>query len=282
MESKLFRLKRIKAQAWRLFPAFFLIVSLILIVLTMTGNPIIGSIKKGAISFFSPVISVISKPVYWLNEGGNKIKNWSKTYAENERLKEENEYLLKWRSLALELSEEQKELKRLLNYVPPKKTQHLVAEIVMDEGSAFTRSFIVAAGKNQGVKKGMLAFSDKGMFARVVDVMPDYSKVMALTDYMSRVPVWIGENKVPALLIGDNTARPYLQFLYENETVSKGDLVVTSGYVGVYPAGLVIGTVSKIQETEVRVQLFENGEKLSFVRLVDFFISDPLLKDDEE
>ena len=281
MESKLFRLKRIKAQFWRLFPVLFLILALIFVVLTMTGNSVALRIKQGAIVFFNPIVSFVSKPVYWLNEGVDNIKNWSLTYSENVRLKEENEYLLRWRSLALELSAEQEELKGLLNYVPPKKTRHLVAEIVMDEGSAFTRSFIVSAGENQGVVKGMLAFSSKGMFSRVVDVMPDYSRVMALTDYMSRVPVWVGENKVSAILIGDNTTRPYLQFLYENETVSVGDVVMTSGYIGVYPSGLMIGVVDDVQGGEARVHLFENGEKLFFVRLVDFSLAKPLLKGNE-
>ena len=243
MESKLFRLKRIKYQLWRLFPITFLLISLILIVLTLTGNPAIGWVKQGAISIFTPVVSVLSKPVYWIKRGGDYFQNWTLTYQENERLKSENEYLLKWRSLALELAAEQKELKEYLNYVPSPKTRHLMAEIALDEGSAFSRSFIVSAGREQGVTKGMLAFSPKGLFARVVEVAPNYSRVMALTDYMSRVPVWIGENKVPALLIGDNTARPYLQFLHEDEKVQKGDTVITSGYVGVYPAGLAIGTV---------------------------------------
>ena len=127
----------------------------------------------------------------------------------------------------------------------------------------------------------MLAFSPKGMFARVVEVMPHYSRVMALTDYMSRVPVWVGENKVPALLIGDNTARPYLQFLHENEMVQVGDTVMTSGHVGVYPSGLIIGAIDEVQEDEVRVQPFENGAGLFYVRLVDFGISTALLKENE-
>ena len=281
MESKLFRLKRIKTQLWRLFPLTFLFLSVILIVLTVMGNPFVNWVKQGSVIVFTPVVSVLSKPIHWMKNGENYIQSWVQTYQENERLKAENEYLLKWRSLALELSAEQKELKAYLNYVPPQKTRHLLAEIALDEGSAFTRSFVVSAGTEEGVSKGMLAFSPKGLFARVVEVMPHHSRVMALTDYMSRVPVWVGENKVPALLIGDNTSRPFLQFLYEGEMVQSGDVVMTSGYVGVYPAGLMIGTVDEVQEDEVRIQPFENGEGLFFVRLVDFSLNQPLLKEDK-
>jgi len=281
MESKLFRLKRIKSQLWRFFPLTFLFIAIILIILTMTGSPVVGWVKQGAISVFSPVISVLSKPVQWIKNGENYVQNWVETYQENERLKQENEYLLKWRSLALELSAKQKELEEYLNYIPSQKKHHLMAEIALDEGSAFTRSFVVSAGEEQGVSKGMLAFSPKGLFARVVEVMPNYSRVMVLTDYMSRIPVWVGEDKVPALLIGDNTAYPFLQFLYEGERVQLGDTVMTSGYAGVYPAGLVIGTVNEVHEDEVRVQPFENGERLFYVRLVDFGISNSLLKEKE-
>ena len=281
MESKLFRLKRIKSQFWRFFPAFFLIVSLFLIIFTLTQGVFVEKIKQGALFVFSPVVSVIKEPVYWLRNGIEGIQNWTQTYQENKQLKEEKQELLKWRSLAIQLTEQQKELKQHLNFVVPEKTKHLIAEVAMDEGSAFTRSFIVGAGTNQGVTKGMLAFSSRGLFARVVEVMPNFSRIMTLTDYKSRIPVWIGENKVSALLIGDNTSRPFLQFLYENATVQKGDVVITSGYVGVYPPGLLIGYVDEIQEDEVRVLPIENGEKLSFVRLIDFPLSRPLLKEDE-
>ena len=282
MESKLFRLKRIKTQVWRFFPAIFLVLSLVLIVLTTMEYPAVRYVKEKSISVFSPVVSVFSKPVDWWNQLTNVTKNWVFVYRENERLKSENEYLLKWRSLAFELLAEQKELKAYLNYVPPEKTKHITARIAMDEGSAFSRSFIVSAGENQGVKKGMLAFSPQGLFARVVEVMPSHARIMALTDYMSRVPVWVGENKVPALLIGDNTTYPYLQFLNEAESVNAGEFVMTSGHVGVYPSGLVIGVVEKIHEEEARVRLFENGEKLLFVRLVDFGLLHPLLNKEKE
>ena len=141
MESKLFRLKRIKAQLWRFFPVFFLFFAVILIVLSITGNSIVHSVKRGGVVVFEPVVSFVSKPLYWLKGGMDSIKNWSSVYYENEKLKEENEYLLKWRSLALQLAAEQKELKEHLNYVPPQKTRHLLAKIVLTEGDAFSRSF---------------------------------------------------------------------------------------------------------------------------------------------
>ena len=161
MESKLFRLKRVKAQIWRFLPAFFLFLSLTLIVLGVTGNPVIKWMESKSVSVVTPIVSVISKPLYWLKNGMEGIKNWTRTYQENTRLKEENAYLLQWRSLALQLFLEQKELKEYLNYIPPKKTKSLVAKIALDEGSAFSRSFIVSVGENKVFKKECWLFHPK-------------------------------------------------------------------------------------------------------------------------
>ena len=116
MESKLFRLKRIRAQIWRFLPVAFLILSLVLVVLTKTGNSVIESAKRESVSIFAPVVGVISKPVEWLKDMAHIVVGWTSLYDENKRLKNENEKLLKWRSLALTLLEEQKELKEYLNY----------------------------------------------------------------------------------------------------------------------------------------------------------------------
>ena len=150
MESKLFRLKRIKTQIWRFFPVFFLVLSLGLMALTKTENPVSVYAKRGSVSVLAPIVSVLSVPTSWVKDFVQNIHSLSSVYRENERLQAENQDLLKWRSLALELSEEQKELKEYLNYIPPSNTRHLLVKIAMDEGSAFTRSFIVSAGENQG------------------------------------------------------------------------------------------------------------------------------------
>ena len=109
--------------------------------------------------------------------------------------------------------------------------------------------------------------------------MPHYSRIIPVTDYLSRIPVWIGENKVSGILVGDNTSHPFLQLLKEGAVLQVGDKVITSGYIGVYPAGLVIGEIDNIYEDEVRVIPYESGENLSFARLVDFGMNEVLLKE---
>ena len=63
------------------------------------------------------------------------------------------------------------------------------------------------------------------------------------------------------------------------DAIQSGDVVVTSGYLGVYPSGLSVGLVGNIDDSDVQVDLFETGEKLNFVRLFDFGEKNVLIQD---
>ena len=282
MECKNFRLKRIKAQIRRLLPLLFLFIALLMMILIRSENPTVVSLRSAIRSFFTPVISVVRQPLYWVKGGVDGIKNWAIAYDENKQLKLDNDELKKWRLYALKLEEENKELKEHLNFIPPKKSKHLTAEIVLDEGGAFSRSFVVSSGKNQGVIKGMLCFGPKALMGRIVQVDDNYSRVMPLTDYMSRVPVFVGDDKKSAFLIGDNTDKPYLQFPKDDYLPKKGDIIMTSGYLGVYPSNLPIGVVYNDNQEISRVALFEDINTLTFIRMLDLGITEKLLKLDEE
>ena len=281
MECKIFRLKRIKAQIRRFLPLLFLLFSLLIMILIRSDNPTIVGVRSFMHSCFAPVISAVRQPLYWVKGGFDGVKNWAFAYDENKLLKQQNDELKQWRLYALQLETENKELKAHLSFVPPKKSKQVSAEIVLDEGGAFSRSFVVSAGKNQGVVKGMLAFGPKALFGRIVQVSDDFSRLMPLTDYMSRVPVFVGKDKKMAFLIGDNTDMPYLQFPKEEDIAQKGDIVMTSGYLGVYPSNLPIGVVSDDNQDFSRVALFEDINGLSFVRLLDLGITENLLKLEE-
>lgn len=281
MEKKLFRFKRIRAQIRLFLPVLFLLFSLILIVLGASDSPSLVKTRKVVMEVLIPVVNVIHAPVNWLKEGGNKIKNWSLTYQENETLKQENAALKQWQTKAFELKEKLSELEKHLNYVPPQKAVVLTADILLDEGSGFSRSFFIRAGEKEGVKKGMLGFGPKALAGRVVEVGEHHSYFMTLTDYMSRLPVWVGEKHVEAFLIGDNTQTPFLQLVNSDDAITEGSLVMTSGYMGGYPANLPLGTVKFIHENEAVVSLFENGRNISVIKLIDFGLSKSVFLKDE-
>ena len=118
-----------------------------------------------------------------------------------------------------------------------------------------------------------------GIVGRVVQVGQHVSRLMLLTDYSSRVPVLVGNNGINGILTGDGSDTPKIISLPENQSVQKGDIVFSSGQVGVYPSGLGIGVVEDVSGGEVSVRLFEEEFTPSVVRLVNFGLGDVLLSD---
>ena len=277
MESRQFRIKKLKAQIRLFFPLVLLSISLIFIGFGSFQSKFLNQFKMALQGTVSPVVYVVSLPIHYGKKVYNSGLSFLNTYKENNQLKIENEQLKNWRNIALQLQTEQKELKELLNYKAPSKSTALTAKVLQDNGHRFVKSLLVQAGLNQGVSKGDIAMTSDGILGRIVEVGSNASRLMLLTDYASRVPIMIGENKVHAILSGDGGNLPKIISIPEDTEVSVGDMVLTSGQVGVYPSGLSIGVISDIEHGEVRVRLFEENDWPEFVQLVNFGINDVLL-----
>ena len=279
MENRLFRIKKIRAQIYLFLPLAFLVIALLLIGFGRFESPLLSQFRMALIETVTPVARVVSAPVRWGKNALEKTSDFIGTYRENARLKAENAELNNWRILALQMDIEQKKLKELLNYTPPPKSTFVTAEVLSDNGSRFSKSLIVSAGRNQGVSKGDLAMTPLGVLGRIVEVGRNMSRLMLLTDYASRVPVRIGESQVLGILTGDGSIRPKIISLPADKTVSVGDVVFSSGQMGVYPSGLGIGVVETINDGDIKVRLFEEDSSPTVVRLVNFGLQSVLLSD---
>ena len=97
------------------------------------------------------------------------------------------------------------------------------------------RSIIAAAGARAGIAKGQAVVAGGGLTGRVQAVGDSSARVLLLTDLNSRVPVMLEESRERAILAGDNSARPQIQFLRHAAAIRIGERVVTSGRGGVLP-----------------------------------------------
>lgn len=94
--------------------------------------------------------------------------------------------------------------------------------------------------------------------------------MLLLTDLNSRIPVVIEPAHYKAVLAGDNTDWPKLEYLAAQSAVSAGDRVVTSGDGGLIPAGLPVGLVIQTSAGDLRVQTFSDRGRLDFVRVLQY------------
>ena len=92
--------------------------------------------------------------------------------------------------------------------------------------------------------------------------------MILLTDTSSRIPVTIQPSGQRALLMGDNSAAPYVDFIEAPDRVRPGDRVMTSGDGGVFPAGLLVGQLAQDPGGRMRVRLAADYERLEFLRVL--------------
>ena len=110
----------------------------------------------------------------------------------------------------------------------------------------------------------------RGSSGRVVGVGERASRLMLLTDFSSRVPVVIQPGAKRAMLSGDGTPAPKLEFIDGSDRMKPGDQVETSGDGGVFPPAIPVGRVVATPGGTWRVVLAADYDRLEFVRLVRY------------
>lgn len=277
MENKFFRFKRLKAQTLLFAPVVFLLIALISAVFLKQNTPFVQQTRIVLTEIATPVIRCFNVPIHWVKDITEKIGHIVLVYQENEKLRSANIRLQAWRNTAEQLAFENKELKKLLNYVPVRPISFITAPVLADASGDFSRSKIIGAGYKDGVKRGDVVFTEKSLVGRIIEAGPRFSRLLMLTDYFSRVPVMIPEKGIKGILTGDNTPFPKLILLPEGADIHVGDRLVTSGDSGVYPSGLPIGSILSLDNDVVSVRLNQPDISFEFVRVVYYGLDDTLL-----
>lgn len=196
------------------------------------------------------------------------FQSYARIYEQNQELRRELQQMKAWKEAALQL--EQKNAKLLgLNQVrlDPRLT-HVTGVVMADSGSPFRQSVLLNVGARDGIVDGWATMDGLGLVGRISGVGETTSRVILLTDSNSRIPVAIQPSGQRAILSGDNSAAPPLEFIENPELVRPGDRVVSSGDGGVFPAGLLVGQVAQGPDRRFRVLLAADYGRLDFLRVL--------------
>ena len=124
----------------------------------------------------------------------------------------------------------------------------VVADILYGSHDPFVKKVVVDKGSSQNIREGDAVLDDIGVIGQVTRAYPFSSEITLLIDKNQAVPVQIMRTGQRAIVTGlgqDNLLD--LPFMPSNADVQNGDVLVTSGIDGTYPAGLPVATVSKIE-----------------------------------
>jgi rod shape-determining protein MreC len=244
-------------------------LSVLLLVLGKADVKLAGYIAERIGDVAAPVLAFVNQPLVAARRGLDHFGELLAVYDENERLREENRRLLAWQAEAARLSVQNRALREMLS-VPPIESAPAwtTARAVADAGGPFLHTLLIDAGADRGVRKGMAAVTPEGMAGRVISVGARSARVLLITDYNSKIPVVVGSSGEHAILEGDNSPEPELNFLPMNPGFKVGDLVLTSGDSGLLPQGLVIGRISSNEPGKVTVRPFVDWSRLDYISVL--------------
>jgi len=262
-------------KSWVQRGTFLLLVaaSLTLMMLGKSEAPWVEKARTMVADVTAPVLALLTEPVTATERLFANLEELVDLRAENARLKAEHERLLEWQRTAIRLEAENRALSQLLNLAPDPHTSYVTARVVGDQVGAFVREMLVAAGTRDGIKKGQAAMTGDGLAGRVADVGQRSARVLLLTDINSRIPVLVERTRDRAILAGDNSNRPQLLYLKPQNQVVAGDRIVTSSDGGVFPAGLPVGVVDRVEEGVVSIAPFVDWDRLEYLRVVDYALT---------
>jgi len=252
----------------RLMLGALVVMLLGLFLLWRIDSPRIERLRMEITDRVIPNFSAIMAPVTSAANILRSARSYTRIYQQNQELRRELQQMKAWKEAALQREQENARLLDLNNVRLDPKFTKITGVVLADSGSPFRQTVLLNVGRRDGIVDGWAAIDGIGLVGRIAGVGERTSRVILLTDTSSRIAVSIESNGQRAMIVGDNTSRPPLEFLETPETVRPGDRVVTSGDGGVFPSGLLVGQVTQAQSGRMRVRLAADMQRLEFLRVV--------------
>jgi rod shape-determining protein MreC len=199
----------------------------------------------------SIVVSPLHKFVNGTGNAWNAVRQYCVTQQqllnENQVLKE-TEFLQQGRLQKLmALEAENTQLRALLQSSARLGDDLLIAEIVNVDGDPYSHQVYLNKGKQEGIYVGQPVLDAEGVIGEVIEVFEKTSRVILLTDPSHGIPVEDVRNGVRGIAMGTGTLKTLdLHYVPNTVDIQVGDLLITSGLGGRYPAGYPVGVISQI------------------------------------
>lgn len=146
------------------------------------------------------------------------------------------------------LASENAHLRRLLGMSQRTSVKSVLADILYDARDAFTRKIVLNRGSRDGVLPGQPVIDDNGVVGQVTRVFLMTSEVTLLTDQEQAIPVQVVRNGLRSVAYGlGHGGGLELRFVANSADIQEGDMLVTSGVDGIFPAGLSVARVIQVE-----------------------------------
>ena len=208
-------------------------------------------LESAVLAIVSPVEDGLHNGTQPIADFVNNLTDINRLSDENQSLREENERL---RTDNARLNEAEAELRQLRQQLQVRgedaNDTFVAAGVIAHEPSNARDLVAINQGKSDGLKKGMIVLTRQGsLVGSITSVLDHTAWVTLITDQTSAVSATVQTSRVQGVVAGSGDGSLTMEFVQETADVKEGDLVLTSGVGGRYPAGELIGQVVNVERT---------------------------------
>jgi rod shape-determining protein MreC len=197
-----------------------------------------------------PVQWLAMRPVILLQGGGQYFVSLSSAQTEEEQARKKLNLQSLRANQVEQLALENTRLRKLLALRDRLQSSAMAAQVLYDAADPYTRKVVIDKGMSDHVGLGSPVLDESGVLGQVTRVYPMVSEVTLVTDRDHAIPVLNARTGARGVAFGDTSTHAdamELRFMAANADVAVGDLLTTSGVDGVYPPGLPVARVEKVE-----------------------------------
>lgn len=229
--------------------------------------------QKGMVEMMAPIqrgtMSLKESVAYTINHYFNIVE----TSKENEELKKKMNELNNTIFSLEEVKKENARLKQLLEFGQNIELKKVLAQVVSWDSSNDFKVLRINKGESDGLELLSPVITMNGLVGYVYRLTPNYSDILTILDQNNRVDALVARNRTHGIVEGHSGFTCHLKYVSRTEKLEVGDEVLTAGLGEVYPKGIKIGKVTKIDKENFGItQKIEITPSVNFHKLEEVLV----------
>src|SRR5271154_5270571 len=224
--------------------AFVVMAQVLLLAYQIKGDHDVRLIRYWAVALVTPIERVGSWSISKVGGAWSGYVGLHDARTENNNMRAELDQLrIRNRELQSQAAEAQR-LAAILNFrnAHP-EAQLLAAQVIGSSADPASHTLFINRGEHDHLKFNMGVITSEGIVGKIVEVLPDTSQVLLINDKDSGVGAMFAGSRTHGVVKGSGDPEPHMEYVVNDEKVTPGEAIVTSGEDHIFPKDLPIGTV---------------------------------------
>lgn len=217
---------------------------LLLLSVQITRNNHVRLIRYWAVEAFDPLERSLGGLMNFASNGYRTYRHLWRAEQENQELHLQLVAAQGQIQRLSELAGEAQHLRNLFDFKSQLTFQTVAAEVIASSPGENSNAIFIDKGADSGLTTDMAVITPEGVVGKILAIFPHSAQVLLLTDPASGVGVTLAQSRVQGILKGGVNGFCDVHYVMNEEVVSRGEAVVTSGLDLIYPKGLPVGTVA--------------------------------------